>query len=55
MFLGIDESQICDAAKKKKKEEDQIKWNYGLCKKYVKSRKDQVFPQFKIFVFPTYG
>ena len=27
--------------KKKKK----IKLNYGLCKKYIKSREDQVFPQ----------
>ena len=44
MFLGIDESQICDSATKKKKEK-KIKLNYGLCKKYIKSREDQVFPQ----------
>ena len=29
----------------KKKKEKKIKLNYGLCKKYIKSREDQVFPQ----------
>ena len=31
--------------KKKKKQTNKIKWNYGLYKKYIKSREDQVFPQ----------
>ena len=28
-----------------KKKTNKIKWNYGLYKKYIKSREDQVFPQ----------